>query len=58
MSVWLAKYRWVFLALTVVFLAFAWYRTIRDGEKTGPWGRRMLVGTTALSIGLVAFTLI
>jgi hypothetical protein len=57
-AVWLAKYRWIFMAITFIFLGFAFYKTYKNREKSGPWSIRMLYGTTALSVGLVVFTLV
>ena len=58
MSMWFAEYRWVFLVATVVLLGFAYYMTYKNRKKHGPWGIRMLHGTTVLSMGMIAYTLI
>jgi len=57
-SIWLTKYKWVFMIITFVLLGFAFYRTYKDRTKTGPWGMGMLYGTTVLSIGLIVYTLV
>jgi hypothetical protein len=46
------------MAITFIFLGFAFYKTYKNREKSGPWSIRMLYGTTALSVGLVVFTLV
>ncbi len=57
-AVWVQEYRWLFLAMTIALLAFAFYKTYRDRRKTGPWSLRLLYATTALSLGLVLYTLL
>lgn len=44
------------MVATFVFLSLAFHRTYRDRKQVGKWGLGMLIGTTALSIGLVLFT--
>ena len=44
------------MAMTFVFLGLAYYRTYRDRKRAGKLGFVTLFGTTALSIGLVLFT--
>jgi len=58
MSVWLAKYRWLFFAATLVFLCVAFYYTYRDRNKVGPWNMRFLWGTTALSMVFIVYSFI
>jgi type II secretory pathway component PulF len=57
-AVWVQEYRWLFLATTIVLLAFAFYKTYRDRNKTGPWSHKILYATTVLSLGLVVYTLL
>jgi hypothetical protein len=58
-AVWIAEYRWIFLAATVLFLSLTFYRTYKSGRKPkNRWGLVMLYGTTALSAGLIIFTLV
>lgn len=58
MSMWFARYRWVFMALTFVFLAFAYYKTYHNKKSCGFWSCWMLHGTTVLSLGMVIYTLL
>jgi len=58
MSMWFAKYRWVFLVATIFFLGFAYYKTYRNRKHTGPWSMRILHGTTVLSLGMIVYTLV
>jgi len=58
MSVWLAKYRWLFFAATFILLAVAFYFTFKDHDKTKPRNLRFLFGTTALSVSLIAYSFI
>ncbi len=46
------------MIVTLVFLGLAFRRTYRDRQKVGKWGLGMLYGTTALSVGLILFTII
>lgn len=46
------------MVATFVFLGLAFYKTYEEREKAGPWSIRLLYGTTALSLGLIIFTLI
>lgn len=57
-AVWTAKYRWLFLAATIVLLAVAFYKAYRDRKKAGPWNMRVLYATATLSLGLVLYTLL
>jgi hypothetical protein len=52
------QYRWLFLAVTIALLSFAFYRAYRDRTKTGPWSFRFLHATATLSFGLVLYTLL
>lgn len=58
MSLWFAEYRWLFLTATVGLLGFAFYRAYRQRQRTGPWSLRILYGTTALSLGLIIYSLV
>ncbi len=58
MSMWFAKYRWVFLAATIVLLGFAYYKNYMGRKPGGPWSKRVLHATTVLSLGMVVYTLI
>ena len=58
LSVWFAKYRWLFLIATLVFLGLAFFMTYRDRKKTNPWNIGILVGTTLVSIGFIIYSLI
>jgi hypothetical protein len=60
MSMWFAKYRWIFLVATIVLLGFAYFMTYkgRNKNKGGPWNKRILHATTLLSLGMVVYTLI
>ena len=55
---WMAKYKWSFVILTFIFLGAAFYQTFKDGKKDGKWSLRILYGTTALSLGLVIYTIL
>ena len=55
-SMWLIEYKWIFLLLTIALLGAAFHRTYENREKTGTWGKRMLYGTTVLSVGLIIYT--
>jgi len=57
MSVWFARYHWIFLAATIVLLGFAYYKTYNN-KNCGPWSLRILHGTTLLSLGLIVYTLL
>lgn len=57
MSVWFARYRWIFFVATIVLLGFAYYKTYIN-KKCGPWSLRVLHGTTVLSVGLIVYTLL
>jgi hypothetical protein len=57
MSMWFARYRWVFLAASLILLGFAYYTTYTNRKKRGPWGMRILHGTTVLSVGMIVYTL-
>ena len=56
MSMWFAEYRWVFMAATVVLLGFAYYMTYKNRKKHGPWGMRILHGTTVMSVSMITYT--
>ncbi|HFQ81955.1 MAG TPA: hypothetical protein ENK33_11380 [Desulfobacterales bacterium] len=58
MSMWFARYRWLFLVATIILLGFAYYSTYKNKKNNGPWSFRILHGTTALSLGLVIYTLL
>jgi hypothetical protein len=59
LGVWMVNYRWVFVLVTIVFLGIAYYRTFfRKRRSADAWGKRMLYVTTALSLGLVGYTLL
>lgn len=58
MSMWLNRYRWIFLIATIVLLGFAYYQTYIKKKNCNTWSRRILHGTTALSLGLIVYTLI
>ena len=53
----MAEYRWVFMVATFVFLGLAFHATYKNRKKTGPWGMRMLCGTTAICGVLVVYSL-
>jgi hypothetical protein len=55
---WFAKYRWVFLAATIVLLGFAYYKTYKGQKPGGPWSKCILHGTTILSLGMITYTLV
>jgi hypothetical protein len=57
MSIWFARYRWVFLAATIGLLGLAYYKTYRRRKPAGPWSRGILHATTVLSLGMLAYTL-
>jgi len=57
MSMWFARYRWIFLAATVVLLGFAYYKTYTN-NRCGPWSLGVLHGTTALSVGLIVYSML
>ncbi len=54
---WFNRYRWIFLVATIVLLGFAYYQAYKN-KTPGAWSRRILHGTTALSLGLIAYTLL
>lgn len=54
----MVEYRWVFMVVTFVLLGLAFHTTYKNRKKTGPWGMRMLSGTTALCAGLVLYSLL
>lgn len=55
----MVSYRWVFVVVTFVFLGIAYYRTFFWKRRSAdPWGKRILYMTTALSLGLVGYTLL
>ena len=55
----MARYRWVFTAVTAALLGFAYWRVYRPGGRpAGPWTRRLMHPTALLSVGLVAATLL
>jgi hypothetical protein len=60
LSIWLARYRWVFLLLTFVLLGFAYYRAYRDRRdgKGGPPVLWPLHAVAALSVGMIAYHLL
>ena len=55
---WFAKYRFLFLAATIVFLGFAYYKAYRNRENPDPWSMPVLHGVTVFSLGMIAYTLI
>jgi FtsH-binding integral membrane protein len=57
-ALWAQRYRWVFLVLTFALLGVAFWQAYKNREKTGPWGLRMLYGTTVLCTGLVIYSLL
>ena len=46
------------MLLTFVLLGFAYFKAVKEREKTGPWGLRVLHAVTALCIVLVIYTII
>jgi len=58
MSMWFIKYRWVFLAATILLLGFAYYKTYMGRKPGGLLSKRILHATTVLSLGMVLYTLI
>lgn len=56
MSIWFARYRWIFLVLTVLLLSFAYYKTYKNKKNCSPWSLRILHGTTVLSLGLILYS--
>ena len=60
MSLWFARYRWVFLVATLVLLGLAYFITYKDkrSKTGGPWNKRILHSTTVLSLGMIVYTLI
>ncbi len=58
MSMWFNRYRWIFLLATIVLLGFAYYQTYKKKKNCTTWSRRILHGTTVLSLGLIIYTLI
>jgi len=58
MSMWFAKYRWLFLVATIVLLSFAYYKAYTSKKSRSPWSMRILHGTTVLSLGTVIYTVV
>lgn len=58
MSIWLAKYRWLFLVITIALLGFAYYKTYSNRKTAGPWSLLILHGTAILSVGMIGYTLL
>lgn len=58
MSMWIAKYRWIFLVTTIFLLGLAYYKTYRGRKPAGTWSKRILHGTTVLSLGMIIYTLV
>jgi len=46
------------MLVTFVFLGLAFHKTYKDRKTVGKWGLGMLYGTTALSVGLILFTIL
>lgn len=54
----LAKYRWIFMAITLALLGLALFKAWRNRTKTGPWSKGILCGTTVLTLGLIVYSMI
>ncbi len=55
LSVWIEKYRWVFMGLTFLFLGIA---ALKIRRTQSLWNKLMFYGTTALSLGLIVYSLV
>ena len=58
LSMWFARYRWLFIVGTVILLSFAYYRAYKSREHNGPWNTPFLYGVTVLCVGMIVYTLV